>query len=167
MYLKRCGSLIWANSSAGQSTRLIIVRSVVRVHFGPPTFHKSEKLKCTLKTEQYYQNCERDIRVKTHRFLLKGKKTTILPIKNMINKTILMITNLQREPIRNIRSSYKGRRANALASGAEERRGKLRKATGSRKQTLYPQISEWSNPHGVMSMHHILNTQVYEGNRLN
>ena len=33
-------------------------------------------------------------------------------------------------------SSYKGRRANALASEAEERRGKLRKATGSRKQAL-------------------------------
>ena len=32
--------------------------------------------------------------------------------------------------------SYKERRVNALASGAEEGRGKLRKATGSRKQTL-------------------------------
>ena len=37
-------------------------------------------------------------------------------------------------PRRHEWSSYKGRRANALASGAEERRGKLRKATGSRKQ---------------------------------
>ena len=34
------------------------------------------------------------------------------------------------------RSSYKGRRANALALGADEGRGKLRKAVGSRKQTL-------------------------------
>ena len=30
-------------------------------------------------------------------------------------------------------SSYKERRANALALGADERRDKLRKATGSRK----------------------------------
>ena len=28
--------LIWANSSDGLSTRLIIVRAMVRVHFGPP-----------------------------------------------------------------------------------------------------------------------------------
>ena len=33
-----------------------------------------------------------------------------------------------------IRSSKKGRKGNALAIGAEEGRGKLRKATGSRKQ---------------------------------
>ena len=33
-------------------------------------------------------------------------------------------------------SSYKGRRANALASEADEGRDKLRKATGSRKQAL-------------------------------
>ena len=32
-------------------------------------------------------------------------------------------------------SSYKGRRANALASEAEEGRGKLRKAAGSGKHT--------------------------------
>ena len=37
--------------------------------------------------------------------------------------------------VRSKRSSYKGRRANALALGAEEGRGKLRKAVGSRKQT--------------------------------
>ena len=34
------------------------------------------------------------------------------------------------------RSSYKGRRANALALGAEEGRGKLRKAVGNRKQIM-------------------------------
>ena len=32
------------------STRLIIVRSVVRVHFGPPASKKARR--CTLKTEQ-------------------------------------------------------------------------------------------------------------------
>ena len=40
------------------------------------------------------------------------------------------------EPKINTWSSYKGRRANALELGAEEGRGKLRKVTGSRKQTL-------------------------------
>ena len=39
---------------------------------------------------------------------------------------------------------------NALALGAEEGRGKLRKAAGSCKQALDPQISEWGNPAGVM-----------------
>ena len=34
------------------------------------------------------------------------------------------------------RSSYEGRRVDAMALDAEERRGKLRKATGSRKQAL-------------------------------
>jgi hypothetical protein len=33
-----------------------------------------------------------------------------------------------------------------LAPRADEGRGKLRKAVGSRKLTLYPQISEWGNP---------------------
>ena len=55
------------------------------------------------------------------------------------------------------RSSYKERKGNALASGAEEGRDELRKATGSRKWALYPWISEWSNPARVMSSHHILN----------
>ena len=36
--------------------------------------------------------------------------------------------------------SYKERRENALASGAEEGRGKQRYATGSRKQTLIRRI---------------------------
>ena len=46
---------------------------------------------------------------------------------------------------------------NALASGAEEGRGKLRKAVISRKQAFKSQMSEWGNPAGVISCHHILN----------
>ena len=41
---------------------------------------------------------------------------------------------VERTKENHIRSSEEGRRANALAPGAEEGRGKLRKATGSRKQ---------------------------------
>ena len=44
-------------------------------------------------------------------------------------------TNSKREPKIYTWSSYKGRRANALASEAEEGRGKLRKAAGSGKHT--------------------------------
>ena len=44
------------------------------------------------------------------------------------------------------RSSYKERKGNALASGAEEGRDKLRYATGRSKYPLYPWISEWGNP---------------------
>ena len=29
-------SIIWAHSSVGQSARLIIVRSMVQIHLGPP-----------------------------------------------------------------------------------------------------------------------------------
>jgi hypothetical protein len=36
----------------------------------------------------------------------------------------------------------------ALAPGAEEGRGTLRKASGSRVQALYPGVSEWGNPPG-------------------
>ena len=36
------------------------------------------------------------------------------------------------------RSSYKERKGNALALGAEEGRSEQRNATGSRKQTQYP-----------------------------
>ena len=43
-------------------------------------------------------------------------------------------------------SSYKERKGNALAPEAEEGRSKQRYAAGSRKQTLYPRISEWRNP---------------------
>ena len=34
----------------------------------------------------------------------------------------------------------------ALALDAEEGRGTLRKASGSRVQALYPGMSEWGNP---------------------
>ena len=54
-------------------------------------------------------------------------------------------------------SSYKEHKGNALAPRAEEGRDKLRKAAGSCKWALYPQISEWSNPTGGKSGHHILN----------
>ena len=45
-------------------------------------------------------------------------------------------------------SSYKERREDALAPGADEGRSDLRKATGSRKQALYPWMPEWGNPAG-------------------
>ncbi len=35
----------------------------------------------------------------------------------------------------------------ALALKAEEGRGTLRKASGSRVQALYPGMPEWGNPH--------------------
>ena len=41
--------------------------------------------------------------------------------------------NKQEEPNEKTWSSYKGRKGNALALGAEEGRNKLRKAMGSRK----------------------------------
>ena len=44
-----------------------------------------------------------------------------------------------------------------MASGADEGRGKLRKAPGSGKHDIDPEMSEWSNPHGVKLMYHILN----------
>ena len=44
------------------------------------------------------------------------------------------------------RSSYKERKGNALALGAEEGRSDLRKATVRRKQPNDPWISEWGNP---------------------
>ena len=45
----------------------------------------------------------------------------------------------------------------ALASDADERRGWLRKATGSRRTGFDPWISEWGNPAGVMPSHLRLN----------
>ena len=53
--------------------------------------------------------------------------------------------------------SYKERREDALALGAEEGRSDLRKATVSRKQTFDPWISEWGNPAGVKPGHPVLN----------
>ena len=45
-------------------------------------------------------------------------------------------------------SSYTGHEVDALAPRADEGRGRLRKAPGSREQTLYPEMSEWGNPAG-------------------
>ena len=39
----------------------------------------------------------------------------------------------------------------ALASGGDEGRGGLRKASGSRQTGYDPEMSEWGNPPGVMS----------------
>jgi hypothetical protein len=43
----------------------------------------------------------------------------------------------------------------ALAPEADEGRGTLRKASGSRVQTLYPGMSEWGNPPGGMPWHRL------------
>ena len=45
-----------------------------------------------------------------------------------------------------------------MASGAEEGRGKLRKAAGSRKQTYDPQISECGNAPEVNVGYSYMNT---------
>ena len=50
----------------------------------------------------------------------------------------------------------------ALASGAEEGRGTLRKVLVSRVQALEPEMSEWGNPVGVIPHH-----PAREGNRVN
>ena len=47
----------------------------------------------------------------------------------------MKLGKLQSENKASIWSSYKGRKVNALALGADEGRSNLRKATGSRKQT--------------------------------
>ena len=54
------------------------------------------------------------------------------------------IMKLRREKVN--WSSYKERKGNALALGAEEGRSNLRKATVRRKQPFDPWISEWGNP---------------------
>ena len=55
-------------------------------------------------------------------------------------------------------SSYKEPTVDALAPGADEGRGWLRKATGSCLPSFDPWISEWGNPAGVMPSHSCLNT---------
>ena len=54
-------------------------------------------------------------------------------------------------------SSYKEPTVDALAPGADEGRGWLRKATGSCLPSFDPWISEWGNPAGVMPSHSCLN----------
>ena len=84
---------------------------------------KRESQHCTLKTEQ---NC-----VKTRGWAAKAVKRErrFEKIYNF-GKDILLA---KEESSKRKRSSEEGRRANALALGAEERRDKLRKATGSCK----------------------------------
>jgi hypothetical protein len=54
-------------------------------------------------------------------------------------------------------SSYKEPTVDALAPGADEGRGWLRKATGSCLPSFDPWITEWGNPAGVMPSHSCLN----------
>ena len=56
------------------------------------------------------------------------------------------------------KSSYKGLTVDALASGADEGRVWLRKASGSCRESYDPEMSEWGNPAGVMPSHPCLNT---------
>ncbi len=46
----------------------------------------------------------------------------------------------------------------ALAPGADEGRVRLRKASGSCRESFDPEMSEWGNPAGVMPGHPSLNT---------
>ena len=55
-------------------------------------------------------------------------------------------------------SSYEEPTVDALAPGADEGRGRLRKATGSCQPSFDPWISEWGNPARVMPGHLCLNT---------
>ena len=49
--------------------------------------------------------------------------------------------------------SVKGRMVDALASRADEGRGRLRYASGSCQPSVDPRMSEWGNPARVMSCH--------------
>ena len=53
--------------------------------------------------------------------------------------------------------SVLGRMVDALASRADEGRGRLRYASGSCQPSVDPRMSEWGNPARVMSCHHTLN----------
>ena len=54
--------------------------------------------------------------------------------------------------------SVLGRMVDALASEADEGRGRLRYASGSCQPSVDPRMSEWGNPARVMSCHPALNT---------
>jgi hypothetical protein len=56
------------------------------------------------------------------------------------------------------KSSEQGLTVDALAPGAEEGRVRLRKASGSCRESIDPRMSEWGNPAGVMPGHPSLNT---------
>jgi hypothetical protein len=49
--------------------------------------------------------------------------------------------------------SVLGRMVDALASRADEGRGRLRYASGSCQPSVDPRMSEWGNPARVMSCH--------------
>jgi hypothetical protein len=53
--------------------------------------------------------------------------------------------------------SVLGRMVDALASGADEGRGRLRYASGSCQPSVDPRMSEWGNPARVMSCHLLVN----------
>jgi hypothetical protein len=53
--------------------------------------------------------------------------------------------------------SVEGRMVDALASGADEGRGRLRYASGSCQPSVDPRMSEWGNPARVMSCHQAVN----------
>jgi hypothetical protein len=53
--------------------------------------------------------------------------------------------------------SVLGRMVDALASGADEGRGRLRYASGSCQPSVDPRMSEWGNPARVMSCHQAVN----------
>ena len=53
--------------------------------------------------------------------------------------------------------SVYGRMVDALASRADEGRGRLRYASGSCQPSVDPRISEWGNPARVMSCYSHLN----------
>ena len=53
--------------------------------------------------------------------------------------------------------SVLGHMVDALASGADEGRGRLRYASGSCQPSVDPRISEWGNPARVMSCYSHLN----------
>ena len=54
-------------------------------------------------------------------------------------------------------SSFLGHTVDALASGADEGRGSLRYASGSRQPDFDPGVSEWGNPAPVMGCRRRLN----------
>ena len=53
--------------------------------------------------------------------------------------------------------SVQGRMVDALASEADEGRGRLRYASGSCQPSVDPRVSEWGNPARVMSCYPYLN----------
>jgi hypothetical protein len=53
--------------------------------------------------------------------------------------------------------SVLGRMVDALASRADEGRGRLRYASGSCQPSMDPRMSEWGNPARVMSCHPLVN----------